>query len=390
MKDIQLSIIKEIQSNLNQKSLELIYITPITNFTDQFLRLKTIQEISEKFKNDSNDEKFEYIIQVKPKIFNFNQNKKNPIHKSVDKIHFKDGTLNFQYLFKSAKILLQSKEYELARRIYKIIFHSGEYTSLSLLKLGKCFELEGNHQEAILHYEKSITYQASLEAYQALSALFIKQKNYQKAVEIFKRTLYLEKLNSIHYFNIHKSYGNCLIKLKKFQESKDHYKKALSIFPKSDQTYSNLGVLFLNLEEIDKAKLHFKKALELNKKNHYALTGLGICYLLKENLKKAHHFFIQSLNIFLNQPLSLFLLIQISYTVQEYQESEKILSQYIFKFSNKNIYLLYGLSGMQFHLNQFNKSESTLKKILKIQPNYFLARGLTEKIKYKKMMNTNI
>ena len=97
-------------------------------------------------------------------------------------------------MIKNADLLFDAGDYQLARKIYKSILQSGEYTATVLHRLGKCYEAEGKLNEAGERYEESIAYHPTLESYQRLAAVLVRQNKEKQAAEVLDRVLALKEL----------------------------------------------------------------------------------------------------------------------------------------------------------------------------------------------------
>ena len=57
--------------------------------------------------------------------------------------------------------------------------------------------------------------------------------------------------------------ANTNFALNEFEEAELNYNKSIKLNPKSEESYSNLGALFLKLKRFNEAKKSFKKSLQL-------------------------------------------------------------------------------------------------------------------------------
>lgn len=377
MNDVTQSLQELIKKQIHQEQFDVVGIVPIPATGDRMVRLRTLQEILEDFDTSNEKNTVEYILQIKPKPVAKVETAppKNP----TENVYLANGKLNFPYLMKNADLLYDTSEYALARNIYKTILKSGEFTSVALLKLGRCFESEGKIAEAKAHYEESIAYHPSLEPYQRLSVLLIRQGKDQQAAETLERALNLKDLSSSIRFEFLKSCGNCWTRAKKTEEAEKAFKKALELQPSADDIRSNLGVLHLQNNKIGEAKRNFQDAIASNPKNPQALSGLGSCYLAEGDKKSAHDYFSRSLELDLNNPTSIFYLVKCAYELKSYATAARILGEYI-QISPVNPNLLYSLAGLQFHLGRMSESKSTTLKILELNPKHAGAKDLLNMI----------
>lgn len=111
----------------------------------------------------------------------------------LDGIYLPNGKLNISYLIKNADLLYEAGEFALARKIYKSIYQSGEYSSTALYRLGKCYEAEGRLEDACTKYEESIAHHPTLECFQRLASLLTRLKKDKKAAEMMERAMVLKE-----------------------------------------------------------------------------------------------------------------------------------------------------------------------------------------------------
>ena len=365
-----------LRKQFDQSNFEIVGIIPIPNHGDKLVRDRTLQELIEDFdENNQNDGTVEYLLQLKPK--------KKKIDLKTDScddtVNLPSGKLNIPYLIRNSEILLESGEYSLARNIYNTILRTGESSGFVLYKLGETYEAEGKLEEARMNYEESIAFQATLEAYQKLGGLLVKQSKDRLAAELMERALNLKDLAPSVKYDLYKSIGNCWTRAQKYDEAERSFKKALEIDSSADEIRSNLGALYLQANRIAESKRNFQDAIASNPRNHQALSGLGSCCLAENEKKSAHDYFAEALRIELNNPTALFYLVKCAYEIKSYATAAEILENYI-QLAPINTNLLYSLAGLQFHLGRILDAKSTALKIINMQPKHSGAMDLLQLI----------
>jgi tetratricopeptide (TPR) repeat protein len=383
MNDVTLNLHEVIKKQLDQESFDVVNVIPIPHHSDRMVRLRTLQEVLEDL-HDSTDHRgtLEFIVQVKPK--NEQSNSPAKVEPASQKqipesIYLPDGKLNTPYLIRNADLLFDSGDFSLARNIYKTILATGEQTSSVLYRLGRCFEAESKLEEAKTHYEDSVAYHPTLEAYQRLAALLIRQSKDLQAAEVMERALNMKEVPRTIRFEIHKACGNCWTRAQKVEEAERNFKKALEINPSADSVRANLGALYLQGNKFSEAKRHFRDAMASNPKNHQALSGLGSCCLAEGDKKSAHDYFSQSLEIELNNPTAVFYLVKCAYEIKSYAVAARLLQEYI-QIAPVNTNLLYSLAGLQFHLGRIADAKATTLRILELQSQHSGAKELLNRI----------
>jgi Flp pilus assembly protein TadD len=388
---------------------DIVDVVPIPMHGDRIVRLRTLEEALIDF--DQTGESSElpvmgYFVQVKPRgRVSKTQVKPQTAAPSVpasrvetvradekiqpsavEGIYLSDGKLNTPYLLQSAEMLYSSRDYALARNIYKAIISSGDKTSVALLGLARCFEAEGRLEEARINYEESIAYHAQPEAYKALTALLIRQKKDQEAAEVIERALHHRQLEPSLRYELHKTAGNCWGRLGSVREAERHYRKALEIRPDADEMCTNLGVLYLQNGRLEEAKRHFNDALASNPQSHQALCGLGSCALAEGEKTAAHGWFARALQIELKNPTAIFHLVKCAYEIKNYAVAAKILEDYI-EVAPINIHLLYSLAGLQFHLGRAQDARHTCQRIQQLSPEHTGAQEILRRLDQQNSMD---
>jgi len=302
-----------------------------------------------------------------------------PATSTADNIYDSVGKLNVPFLLKNAAVLVESRDFSLARNIYRAIIQSGEKTAQGFAGLGNCFEAEGKLKEACEAFEESIAYQSTLEAYQKLSECYIKRGKDKNAAEVLERAISLRNLDDSTRFEMHNACGNAWMKADQFENATSHYHRALDLNPSADEIKCNLGALCLKFQKIDEARQHFQDALAADPTNAKALIGMGTCYLATgshQDKRLAHDFFARALDIEINHPNAIFHLVKCAYDLKTYAPATRILEEYI-QSAPVSVSLLYSLAGLQYHLKRYVDARETLTKIENLNP----AHGPSQELK---------
>ena len=87
------------------------------------------------------------------------------------------------------------------------------------------------------------------------------------------------------------------LKIKKFQDAKNFFKKAITIDERIPEVHNNLGMVYINLYDYEQAKNCFRNAIKLRPKFSVAFCNLGMAYyktgdfqMSEENYKKSIFF----------------------------------------------------------------------------------------------------
>ena len=396
------------------EGFDVLDLIEIPSQADRMVRIRTLEDALEEFDLKDNRRSVSYLVQLKmrdqlPEGPQLNLNSFlsddsiesgeqlfskltdetfarvshipsfDEIKSERESVELPDGKLNVSFLLKNAQLLFDAGEFSLSRNIYQALLKSGEKTSIALFWLGRCFETEGETARAKTHYQESLTYSPTLEAYQHLAAIFIRGQDDQKAAEVLERALNLKDLSSKTRFELHKASGNCWMRSEAPTQAESHYRAALEIDPSADSIRANLGALHLQTGKISEAKRCFQDALASNTHNEKALIGLGTCFLNEGEKRAAHDSFAKALELNLNNPTAVFHLVKCAYEIKSYATAARILSEYT-QIAPVNTNLLYSLAGLQFHLGRITEAKETVQNVLELKPDHSGANELSELI----------
>lgn len=121
------------------------------------------------------------------------------------------------------------------------------------------------------------------QAYEALGRLYLQNKNFADAVEIYEYLTKLDAARDIYFSNLGISYYS----IAEYQKAIIAYEKALNINNKVPTRWINLAFCFEALEEYAKAVKAITQALSLDKMNTNYMALLADAYIKIENSLRA-------------------------------------------------------------------------------------------------------
>lgn len=382
-----------IGQGLNAGGYDVIDLVPIPARGDRLVRIRTLEEALEDFES-ADTESFLVHVRIRENgektietemvtetlaTQDSEANRSQNAPTVDDSLHLPNGKLNVPFLLKNGQLLFEAREYDLARNIFSTILNSGERSGLAHLWLARCFEAEGNTEQAEKNFTQSLAYTPSLDAYQRLAAIHIRKKQDQQAAELMERALNIKTLAPSIRFELHKACGNCWLRSDAPKQAEEQYKKALEIQPSNDSVLANLGALCLQIGRADEASKHFQIALATNARNEKALSGLGSCALARGDKRAAHDYFAKVLEIDLNNPNAIYHLVKCAYELKTYATAARVVADYV-QIAPVNTNLLYSLAGLQFHLGRIADSQNTLNRVLELNANHAGAQELKKMI----------
>ena len=137
-------------------------------------------------------------------------------------------------------------------------------------------ELEKNEDKAVELYLKTIEIDKNyFSAHNNLGTIYYKRKEYEKSITYFKNAIKIKKDYYLAINNLASAYSE----LGKSKEAIKLYQKAIDVDPENFMAYYNLGSEYYNNEMFMDAIRQFKKATEMNSDLYYPYYSLAICYL---------------------------------------------------------------------------------------------------------------
>lgn len=355
--------------DLSHRDPEKMEFIHIPEGKDLSTRLRFIKDILEQWDQDAS------VAIVRMQNSSLKIASPSPQMHTNESIYLPNGKLNVPYLIQNANLLFAAGEYSLSKNIFKTLLQSGEKAAQIHLGLGQCLEAENKLEDARKHYEESITFQGTVEAYRALGNLLIRLKRDLAAADVFERALSLKDLTVKTRFELHKASGNAWTRCHRKTEAEAHYKKALTLDPLADEIKTNLGALYLQIGQGNEARRYFEAALTTNPKSAAARMGLAILAMNQGDKRAAHDLFAKSLDIELQNATAIYYLVKCAYEIRSYAVAARIVEQYT-QVAPVNINLLYSLAGLQFHLGRLKEARETIRRILKISPEHTASKEL--------------
>ncbi|MBM2887043.1 tetratricopeptide repeat protein [Leptospira interrogans] len=184
-------------------------------------------------------------------------------------------------------------------------------------------EKEGKYPEAILLYEGLIQSQPKYQkSYLNLGALYSKQGNSKKAIEIYQKALQVGKSPEL-YYNI----GIELYRSGETETAIRSLKKSLEIEKRFLKSHILLAYCYRQLEKDDKTELYLTNAIRLDPKNRMALTALATLYFEKERWKECLEAANKVSKLFPNDSRMQVLLSEVHTRLGNFKQSFEILKQ---------------------------------------------------------------
>lgn len=186
-----------------------------------------------------------------------------------------------------AKSLERLGRFEEAIENYKETIRLEDPTSYALLRIGKCNEKLGNEVEALKYYNQTVHEDPLLDkGWIAITDLYFKKKNYQKALFFVNKALAIDSENKLYW----KRFAAINRALNFYEEAEMGYRKAVEYGDYELDTWLYWVDLLQFLGEFDNAVQTLLQASEYFPEEHeveYRLAGLY--FIIQDTEKGTFH-----------------------------------------------------------------------------------------------------
>ena len=265
---------------------------------------------------------------------------------------------NAQYLRKYGDILVRMNDKHSIEKGILILergleFFNGNVDIMSSLAIG--YEKQGKLKEAIHLLELASNKESFLNNKSKVFQLACyneKAKNFTKAVEQFKRVLFLEKNNTEALLHIGFIYKSC----KEYVKSFKCFNRIIENEPRNPHAYYGLGKLYQSMNDKDDEALeNYNKCVEISPNYLKALIQLGVLFLKHKNFNKSLEILERVYKLDKNIPLCLTCLGNIFMEKKEYEKAEEFLIKSI-KLDKKSIATNSALADVYFAREKYDEA----------------------------------
>lgn len=283
-------------------------------------------------------------------------------------------------LFKMAQILLEAKDYRLAKNIYKHLIQSGYELGKCYYDLSCIYEQESKFDLFEKSLKEAIIYEPSYQSMTKLALHYLENNSETKAIKTLLRTSNIKNLDADRKFYLHIQLGNSYLRLKEEDNAEIHYRKAYSINPNDYSLHISIAALAFQKNKSDIALLHYKQACTLKPDCAEAYIGCGLVQMQNNDYRSAIDSFSTALEKDRSNILAVLNIAKISFKLKDYENAERAIITYT-KSNPININLLYTLANIFVEQEKFREAEITCKQILHLRPDDDLANSLLKNLK---------
>ena len=196
--------------------------------------------------------------------------------------------------FNKAKSMHQEGNIKKAQKIYKNILKIYPGSSDVLHYFGVSLFQEGHFLRALEYINKSITFKNDNAKFILNKAnVLLELKRYDEAILCFKHAIFLDKYLELAYVNL----GLLYIKIKKFKNGKEIFKKVFEVNSKNVEALIGLGSIYNEEGSFNEAINLYDKAIDIDPKSIEAINNRGISYQNLGNYEKALYNFNKTILI---------------------------------------------------------------------------------------------
>jgi tetratricopeptide (TPR) repeat protein len=214
-----------------------------------------------------------------------------------------------------------------SKTLFQHAVYVTENNPIAYFNLGAALASDGQIDQAINHYYRSLSLKENAEVHSNLGNALAQKGQFKKAIKHINIALNKNPLNhralnnlgniqldlgnpdaAINLFiralkvapdfkELHNNLGNALMQKSMFNEAVSQYYEILKIEPNHVEANINLGVALTRLNEVESAIFHYQKALHKSPDIAEAHNNLGVLFFKKNELNKAKVHFETALRL---------------------------------------------------------------------------------------------
>ena len=207
----------------------------------------------------------------------------------------------------------------------------------------------------------------------------VQAKQYLRAVDLISQAFALPDLTAGTKSHLFRSIGDCFVKLGDMESGLQNYAQALQLDPFCAKTYIGLGTIALQTKGYNIAIPQFQKAVSLAPKDDMASLGLALAFEGLGEKQEALKWTARSSQINIENTVSIYNLVKLSYDIETYDEALEIVSRYV-GLHPHDVNMLFTLAGLHYKKDQFEKAQELADQILSLDPMNGRAHALLQQI----------
>jgi len=280
-----------------------------------------------------------------------------------------------EYFLTHAGVLLQNKEYILARNLYSYVLKSDIRNEVALKGLGTCLSRLGEAPAARRCFKALWELYGKEDSLLWMALTCVAEKDDASALSYFKQITSPHFMHSGDQFDFYREFGNAQTRSGDYTSAETLYRKALDIEPSSETVHINLGMLEIQRKRYESAGSYFHRALRINPKSSRAHCGNGIVLAELGDERRAKDALWESLNLDSQNVVAIYELLALCNSKDEVTQLRRQLRKYLDR-EPKHREIRYALAALFFRENEWNHCEVELDEILRAEPGHLKAQKL--------------
>lgn len=275
---------------MNKEKINNFRLISLINPVYMYGRIKAIKSLSELWQRFSDL----FILFLKLLTFRYGTAywEKKRQEKLVNYTEEADKTDEIDVLYEMGEYYFNRKDYEKALKIYNRILELDKDHKPAYLQIGYIEYVKGGYKEALAKYSKALELakgdkEEGSIIYTKIAQVYLEQGEIYLATEEIKKALEYNENNGYAL----RALGNMYLRNKEYEKALTQYKKALEIAKgnKKDESmiYSEIAQIHLEQGKPELAIEKIRKSLEYDKNNEYAYITLGNIYRQNKEYEKA-------------------------------------------------------------------------------------------------------
>ncbi|CAD8177771.1 unnamed protein product [Paramecium octaurelia] len=165
-------------------------------------------------------------------------------------------------------------QFEQAIQIYEEINHLDQNEELEQ-NMANCYYMKNDFDEAILHYQKALSINSDkIECYYNLGNTYFTMEKFEDALECFERVVKVVPQHSAAFYN----YANTFFVLEDYENAAKYFEKAVELQPENVDWRNYVASLYIKKGELDAAKRHLDESIRLQPQNPDTLAKYANYY----------------------------------------------------------------------------------------------------------------
>lgn len=179
-------------------------------------------------------------------------------------------------------------------------------------------------------------------------------------------------------YEINKELGECYLFMGELDKAEEYYKKAVGSNGVHPDPYLGLATVAVQRGALDDAILMYEKAHKIEPTDK-SLSGIALIRMENGQQAEAFSMFIEALEINPENMVALFSLIRLAHELDRTAEIVPHLENYL-EIDESKHEVRYSLAGCYVVLDQKDKAQEQLEKILEMSPDFEAASEMLETI----------